>query len=333
MKTIQDNLSRYRNEIKGLAILWVVLFHADLGLHGVARAVQAIGYGGVDILLFLLGYGLYHSLSRDGDTGRFWLRRAKRLLPSYLPFCLLWLVVMVPMYKEGLATSLRIIAGNLTMVAYLANVPQRINWYMSALLLTLMVAPLFYACLKEGKQYWLRAALLFACLFLLGLTFISNDLYMIFSRLPVFALGMVFAKPVERQKTNPVLWLTVGCLLGLAALYICFTRYVELLNDYAMYWHPFVLIAPALCTGLGFAFSHLPKRALVPLSALGRASFEIFLFNAWVEVLGKKFDLINGRKEWLLWSLGGIAAGLLYHLVVQKTQQLFQIKKNSTAAR
>ena len=60
METIRKNLSVYRNELKGLAILWVVFFHARLGLEGFLYQVQRIGYGGVDIFFFMSGFGLYH---------------------------------------------------------------------------------------------------------------------------------------------------------------------------------------------------------------------------------------------------------------------------------
>ena len=95
MQTIRYNLSRYRNELKGIAILWVVFFHAQLGLEGLLYQVQRIGYGGVDLFFFLSGFGLYHTLERDADLGRYLKRRARRLLPAYLPFCVVWLVVIL----------------------------------------------------------------------------------------------------------------------------------------------------------------------------------------------------------------------------------------------
>ena len=50
MSVISRYLSRYRNELKGFAILWVVFFHASLGLDtGVLYQLKRIGYGGVDI--------------------------------------------------------------------------------------------------------------------------------------------------------------------------------------------------------------------------------------------------------------------------------------------
>ena len=87
-----------------------------------------------------------------------------------------------------------------------------------------------------------------------------------------------------------------------------------------MYWHPFILIAPTLCAGLAWLFAKAGRK-LPPLRALGRASFEIFLFNAWVEVLGKRFGLADGPLSWLLWSVGSVLAGLGYHFVVERCMQ------------
>ena len=308
---MQHNLSAYRNEIKGIAILWVIFFHAQLGLSGVVRAVQQIGYGGVDMFLFLSGFGLYHSLEKDADIGRYLTRRAVRILPAYAPFCLVWLAVMIPLYGGGMATSIRIAAGNLTMLGFFADVPLMINWYVSALALTLLIAPLIHAHLRTHKGFGLLAGL-----FLLGLAFIGNDMYMAISRLPVFALGMMFARPCEKKGKGIGGLLSVGCVLGLVVLYVCHTRFAELLNDYAMYWHPFVLIAPAMCMGLGWLFSHLPKNVLAPLRVLGEASFEVFLFNVWLEVLGKKYGLCEKPVDWLLGSAIALAAGLIYHCAV-----------------
>lgn len=319
MHSIQHYLRTYRSEIKGVAILWVVFFHAQLGLDGFWYDVQKIGYGGVDLFFFLTGFGLYHSLEKSPDLRGYVKRRALRLLPSYLPFCLVWLAVMLPMYGGGMAASARIIAGNLTMLGYFANVPLMINWYVSALVLFMMLAPLIHACLKTDGHHWIRTLLLLGLAFAAGLAFIGNDQYMVFSRLPVLILGMAFARPCDEKK-NGGKWafaFAISFALGMAVLYLCHGRFPELLNDYAMYWHPFVLIAPAMCAGLGWLFGHMPHAASAPLRVLGRASFEIFLFNVWIEVLGKKFRLFQTAEEWILWSVGSIAAGLVYHLLAE----------------
>ena len=319
MQSIQRSLRTYRNEIKGFAILWVVFFHAQLGIGGILYDVQKIGYGGVDIFFFLSGFGLFHSLSRNADPADYLLRRAQRLLPAYLPFCLIWLAVMIPMNDLGLAGALRTVMGNLFMVGYFSQAPVQINWYPSALLLSLVLAPLFYGVLKSHTEK--RAPVMIAALLMMGIAFVGSDLYMVVSRLPVFAAGMMAAgwKSEKPGKGTLTAMLAAGCVLGMAALMICYERYAELLSTYAMYWHPFLLIAPAMCAGLGWLFSLIPQKALAPLRLLGKASFEIFLFNAWVELLGKYYDLCEGRSQWLFWSAISVVLGVLYHLAVQWT--------------
>ena len=317
MKSIRHNVGRFRSELKGLAILWVVFFHAQLGLNGLLYEVQRIGYGGVDVFFFLSGFGLYHSLERDADPGRYLRRRAARLLPAYLPFCLLWLTVMLPAFRLGAAASVRVAMSNLFMIGFLSGSPQYINWYTGGLLLSLLLAPLFHAIVKPGKRYWLRAAALLAALAAAGLSYIGDDRYMAVSRLPVFALGMIAAGcPLPEKKRRLLLPGMAVFAAALGALYLCLHRYPEMLNAYAMYWHPFVVIAPALCVGFGALFALAPVRLLKPLKSLGEASFEIFLFNAWAEVLGKRFGLMNTPLEWLAGSALSVLAGCLYHRMV-----------------
>ena len=66
MKSTYSLLSRYRSELMGIAMLWVMLFHAyqlNLG-NPVWNAAKAAGFGGVDIFLMLSGLGLHHSLAK-----------------------------------------------------------------------------------------------------------------------------------------------------------------------------------------------------------------------------------------------------------------------------
>lgn len=318
MPIIRQNISRYRNELKGFAILWVVFFHAQLGLSGLLYEVQRIGYGGVDIFFFLSGFGLYHSLEGDQDLGRYLKRRAERLLPAYLPFCLIWLAVMLPIYGEGLTSSLRTAVGNLSMLGYLAGVEHNINWYVSAMALSLLLAPVFHTLLRNTRRFWMTAVSLVAVLFLIGLAYIDQKQYIMISRMPVFVLGMILAasqaETVSMRKA--VALLTGAGVAGLAILFLCINRYQELLITYAMYWHPFVLIVPGLCAALAGVFAVLPPKSAKPFALLGKASFEIFLFNVWVELLGKRYGLADSPADWLFWSAASIAAGCAYHWAI-----------------
>lgn len=326
MKNVQQLISRYRDETKGIAILWVVFFHAQLGLNGFLYEIQKIGYGGVDLFFFLSGYGLYHSLSKG--TKGYLARRARRILPAYLPFCLVWLAVMIPLSNLSFGQSVKTVLGNVFMVGYFFDAPLMINWYVSALAVSLLLAPALYACLKPGRLYWLRAAVLLAGMYLFGLLFVGNVKYMAVSRLPVFALGMIFAGPHNRrsEKWTPAALCVLG-LIALGALLMCFRLRPEWLLRRGMYWHPFALIAPALCIGLGWGLKYVPARCLVPLRKLGGASFEIFLFNVWAELLGKKYGMGGSAANWILLTTASIALGLAYHHFLTSKRFVAFLKK------
>lgn len=316
----KQRLGAYRDELKGIAILWVVFFHAALSLTGALHDIQKIGYGGVDIFFFLTGFGLYHSLGKSQELAGYARRRMARILPAYLPLILCYMLVMYPSYGLRTTQAIRGALGNLLMVGFWLETPGLFNWYVSALLAFLLLAPFLYALLSQSPRPGRAVALLLAWAFLLGLCFIGDDRYMGASRLPIFLLGMAFAmdwRPALGAWARRLL-LILSFGAGLGALLLCFARYPELLNDYAMYWHPFVLMTPPLCLGLSFLMSKAGKACglLAPLRALGRASFEIYLLNIWLVELGKR-EKLTGDLPWLLLCLVCILGGLGYHWLVE----------------
>ena len=84
-------LSLYRSELMGLAMLWVMLFHAYELKFGLLPldAFKAAGFAGVDIFLLLSGMGLYVSLSRThrGGAAVRLLRTPGRSHPAVLLAC------------------------------------------------------------------------------------------------------------------------------------------------------------------------------------------------------------------------------------------------------
>lgn len=60
MKNISyDNLSRYRAEYMGLAMVLVVFYHLPCNINGsILSTIKYFGFAGVDIFIFLLGWGV-----------------------------------------------------------------------------------------------------------------------------------------------------------------------------------------------------------------------------------------------------------------------------------
>ena len=82
-------ISEFRNELMGMAILWIALFHSEIDV-GPLKMIKEAGYGGVDIFFFLSGLGLaYGWIHKRQRLGHFYKRRFLRIIPTY------WMIVFV----------------------------------------------------------------------------------------------------------------------------------------------------------------------------------------------------------------------------------------------
>lgn len=73
----------------GFSILWIYLFHARIWLPDTAmfaplNTFKEIGYAGVDVFLFLSGFGLMTGMMKNNhDILTFYKKRMLRILPAY----------------------------------------------------------------------------------------------------------------------------------------------------------------------------------------------------------------------------------------------------------
>ena len=323
----QRQISAYRDELKGLAILWVVFYHAKLGLTGVWGGFQSLGYAGVDIFFFLTGFGLYRSLEKESALKPYCLRRARRILPAYLPLCAVWLCLMLLALRPSFVPTVQTIAGNLFLIGYWGNAPYMISWYVSGLVMALALAPFAHACLSKAEKPRRAALLLVVSGALCGLCFLFDERLIMVSRLPVFFLGMAFSMPrgdadeTERRSGSVAAALYGLCFAaGCGLLFVCRRYLPAALLDYGMYWYPWALIVPPLCAGLGWLMQKAggPRRYFAPLGVMGRASFEIFLLDCGMEVYLKKVLNLGVSPFWFWGSLACVILGCLYHQLAKK---------------
>lgn len=74
-------LSKYRTQLMGFAMLWIVLYHLPLIFYiPVISEIKWCGYTGVDIFFLLSGMGVYFSWSKTPSTSHF----IKRELSGHL---------------------------------------------------------------------------------------------------------------------------------------------------------------------------------------------------------------------------------------------------------
>lgn len=308
---------KYRNLWLGAAMVLVVLFHSGFAFScAPLRALQDVGYCGVDICLFASGIGCSYSLEKDPSALRFLKRRVKRLGPVYYCFLLPWL-------------GLKLLSGGFPLKAVLFNLlgiqsfvswAHHFNWYISVLVMVYLLAPVFQRLANCRGGLWKDLAVT-VCLMAVGIPFLDSvDILIMVSRLPVFYLGMVYARQAKQGAVIPAVgWALhlLAALAGICVFWVSFIRFPGFLYQ-GLYWYPFVLIVPGFCLLLSaaadFTEKHPPLRWISRgLSAIGTYSFELYLVHIFLfeSVMPRLSDRLPGIPNNLLWlcSLPVIAAG------------------------
>ncbi len=271
-------LFSYRNLWMLLALLWIMLFHGPglLPGWGFLQGLKTYGYGGVDIFMFCSGIGCFFSLDKDADVLRFLKRRAWRLMPTYLIFLLFWFGY------RALAGDLSAaqILGNFLGQGVLAGLDNQANWYVGCMWLCYLLAPLFVGLAREYKGALPRLGIL-AVISLLSLTFVGQFQLILWSRVPVFFLGVCMAqtgKDREGLTKRDLLLLSAAFLAGwMVLLGLGAFAPQSALWRYGLWWYPFALITPGLCVYISLLARQLSRgkarAAVEKATALGSFTF------------------------------------------------------------
>jgi len=293
-----SKISRYRNEIMGVAIVWVMLFHSQIDLSRIfwpAGFIKLMGYAGADIFFFLSGFGLYHGYRAVRlTTFEFYTVRLSKILPAY------WIMVTVYFLVEHLAWGTYSSLDWLFMLTGLNFFVQedKILWFIPAL-------ACFYAmflCMvrwafEQGRSVAVkRVGIGIAAAVALSIVITLTDLHYLLImtiRFPVFILGIYAGYlHVTEQKS---FWfgsagfngLVMVFGLALLVLIVAVTPY-EVGWRYGVGWYPFIVLTYPLCLMIALALDwlsdsagHSPVWRMLKsfLSLCGRYSLEIFLIH------------------------------------------------------
>ncbi len=188
-------------------------------------------------LLFLSGFGLFYSFTKNRDLKSFYKRRFLRL---YVPF----LILSFPLYtyflfdREGYGLVDYI--GQLTTIYFWVKGNFGGMWYVSISLLLYLLFPMFYciiAARKESQQSTVvRTTILLLCIyvFLWALWFFVGDYYDVveigLGKIPFFILGILFGYEAFYNKmSNKAYGL---CIIIFFLLYIIFALLNHRDDDY-----------------------------------------------------------------------------------------------------
>jgi peptidoglycan/LPS O-acetylase OafA/YrhL len=196
------NISRFRGELMGTAMLMIILFHIDLPRADAFYGLRRMGNLGVDMFLFLSGIGLWFSWSKNQDWRRFYRRRLLRIYPA-------WLIVAcayyIPRFHGGSAWAWIDLIGDISINWDFWLHDELTFWYIPATMMLYLFAPPYMELIRRHPIYkWLPVAMIMWCILVQWVTPIHQavgHLEIFWSRVPIFFIGINMGEMVRQKQT------------------------------------------------------------------------------------------------------------------------------------
>ena len=300
MKDIEIGaLSRYRGELMGLAILFVVLFHVGLPRTDLFFGLKRMGNIGVDIFFFLSGMGLWFSWAKAsplpppngggvkpfGSRAKGFLkRRLQRIYPTWLLIgggFYIWQYMTGGNYSNNLLD----LVGDITINWDFWLHDELTFWYIPATLMLYLWAPFYMELIRRHPVYrWLPVAMVMWCVAVQWVTPVHQavgHIEIFWSRVPIFFIGINMGEAVRRKDRidGSALWLLL--VVAVMALSMCLWLEQVKHGKFPLFVERMVYI-PLTVTGLLLLcrwLDHAPQWLLRSLSFLGALSLEIYLIH------------------------------------------------------
>lgn len=208
-------LSKYRTQLMGFAMLWIIFFHSALHFsNDFLRIFRGIGYMGVDIFLFLSGIGITYSLQQNSNILSFYKKRLLRILPSYITIMLIMGIIS---YFTGKANIEEIII-NFTMLGFWlqksAHPVIATPWYIPVILFLYLISPAFFYFFNRNKGLTLGLFIIIPLLlvYLVFDTPFEGLGTFFFMRIPIYFIGICTGYLILRNTTLNIYQIILLCI-------------------------------------------------------------------------------------------------------------------------
>lgn len=290
-RDISDN----RSMMMGLAILWIMLFHQHWiqSVCPLLSGVCSCGLWGVEVFLFLSGMGISHSLDRN-TTKLYFKNRFLRIIPIVVVVETLSFVID-RFGWDILPDSIVIFIGGIHI------------WYVKAIIVYYLLAPIINKYIEKN------ALLLFigSVILYLSSLFVDFGILMperIIARIPVFVMGMAFAK-CKIRINNTCLFFSF--VIFAIAIWLNVNGKLYGMDDFSLFPIAILFGVPALI----YTFIYLSKgiKCLhldAPFMWLGKRSLELYLWNESMYIILDYYNISPLLKFVIALSLTFIFAEL-----------------------
>ena len=330
MDTSLQLLSKHRSAIMGFAILWIMLYHfpvpTDLFL---LDFIKSIGYGGVDVFLFLSGFGLYFSMSRKNFIlKKYYKSRFFRIVPEF------WLVLSIVflIQMDFSATNISAFILRASTLGYWIG-HQDETWFISCIIFLYAIFPLYFNLFKKyGIKVsfaFIGASLALILIYALICVFAYNNknfggfTILTIARLPIFFIGAVFghwAKDgcnIELSKKRKIM---IGSATAVAAgALIFFMNFLpSSMQTCSLSYFPYMIITPVLSIALAKLFEKWDTIGKI-FTVMGLMSLELYLCHIYLYKLFYVFlDYLDKNSACIMIVLISLFASYPLYFVNKK---------------
>ncbi|MEE0875157.1 MAG: acyltransferase [Ruminococcus sp.] len=281
-KTINTKLlSKYRAPLMGVAIILIFIFHSanPIENNAIAEFIRGHCDVGVEIFFLLSGVGCFYSMKKN-KTLQFYKRRLIKLLPPYFFAVLGYLVLTVFIMRSK--TVLEVV-NNYSLWSLFTNGSPSV-WFISAILVDYLFAPLIFKALESGRLKVLIIASVGICIISLlcdyifteSVFFTINHLYI--SRIPIFILGLILGYSFYYNKSINVniVFLLLSLIVSITALYFVVKFSLGFVLVRIMYAPISISGSLIICKLLDLGKDNIIKKGL---ASLGTITLEFYLLH------------------------------------------------------
>ena len=275
-------ISKARNFIYGITILWIVFFHCGLSVNNIVfQTIKAYGDCGVEIFFLMSGICLYFSYQHYTNVLSFYKRRCMKVLPYYLFFY----GIVFGYFNLIQTLDIKQFLLNYTMLDFwihgLGNVP----WFLASILVFYWMYPLIYRVFfskYQYKTYGLLAALIgIGMICYMGYVYFPH-LHIFIFRIPIFLIGCFFGKKVYENQSLRLMHMLILIAISIVT-YVLFKQFSSLAFLRNLFYIPLSIM---IVLALSFIY-RLNQRYLkllnIPIVFLGGYTLEIYLTHEKVQ--------------------------------------------------
>jgi len=287
MKPIElSDVSRFRGELMGLAMLFVMLFHVSLPKLELMYGVVRCGNVGVDVFLLLSGVGLWFAWSKKPTLKQFYLRRFKRIYPAWLIMASLYYIPQFLTVKGGgYSPDVPNLIANILVGWSFWRIDDLTFWFIPAIMVMYLFAPAYMKLIQRQPEYrWMPVLAMVLAVMVQYYPPIHKSVghvEIFFSRIPIFLIGINMGAWVKEKRTlnGSAIWLI------LVAFIMSFAMCIELeqawRGRFPLFLERMVYI-PLTVSGvllLNLLLRHTPAFLLRCFAFVGTVSLELYLIH------------------------------------------------------